>query len=443
MTAMRSIPIRPWPLRVVVGLGVAAFLILLSWQLIRAAVGASVLTFVQRSADLAPEARLEGAEIAVSWAPNDPLVRYGTGGVYLATAALEQSEGRLKAALEELRTAARMSPEDYRMWLALGRALDRNGDTAEARVSFERATGLAPHHFDPHWALGNHLLRTGDRDGAFAEFRVALGSRPSALNLIFDYAWTSFGGDGKAIARALDPPDAVRAQFVSLLIGRGHADEALEIWRAGGYDRTAQPVEVRIVTDTLFSNGRLADAYTTWYAAKLTEHPEADAGSLLANGGFERPIPLGSVTPFLTWRIGPQRGLTILLDSKEHQEGAFSFRAGFDIRENVDLTIATQTIPVKMATTYLLTFDARTRELESLSNPQVEVFDQANQSRLSVSLPPLRNGESDWKRYSLEFKTSPETEAVTVRIRRPSCNDPPCPFAGRVWFDDFKLVEKR
>jgi hypothetical protein len=135
--------------------------------------------------------------------------------------------------------------------------------------------------------------------------------------------------------------------------------------------------------------------------------------------------------------------LTVLLDSKEHQEGAFSFRAGFDIRENVDLTIATQTVPVKMATTYLLIFAARTRELQSLSNPQVEVFDPANQSRLSVSLPPLRNGESDWKHYSLEFKTSPGTEAVTVRIRRPSCNDPPCPFVGRVWFDDFKLVEKR
>src|SRR4029079_10512267 len=49
MTAMHSIPIRPWPLRLVLGLGAAAFLLLLSWQLIRAAVGASVLTFVQRS----------------------------------------------------------------------------------------------------------------------------------------------------------------------------------------------------------------------------------------------------------------------------------------------------------------------------------------------------------------------------------------------------------
>lgn len=438
-----SISIRPWPLRVVLGLGVAAGLILVSWQIVRIAIGASVMTFVQRSVDLAPESRLEGAEIARRWAPDDPIVRYGVGGVYLAAATTEQSEVRLKAALEELRTAARLSPEDYRVWLALGRALDRAGETQTARESFERATLLAPFHFDPHWAFGNHLLRLGARDQAFVEFRKALASRPSTLNLIFDYAWASFNGDGKAIAKAIDPPDSVRARFVSLLIERKLVQDALDIWRQGGFDREAQPADVRIVAESLINHGRLADAYAQWYAAKLTEHPQSDDGSLLANGGFETQISLNSPTPFLTWKIVSQRGLTILLDSKEHQDGVYSFRAGFEIRENVDLTIASQTVPVKRATAYLLTFSARSRELLSLSNPQIEIFDPASQTRLNTSLPQLRNGDSDWKPYSLEFRTSPETEAVTLRIRRPSCGDPPCPFAGRVWFDSFKLNENR
>jgi hypothetical protein len=113
-----------------------------------------------------------------------------------------------------------MSPEDLSHLAGSGRALDRSGEPARAREGFETATRLAPRHFDPHWAFGNHLLRVGDTARAFEEFRAALSSRPSALNLIFDYAWGTFKGDGKAIARALAPPDAIRSQFVSLLVSR-------------------------------------------------------------------------------------------------------------------------------------------------------------------------------------------------------------------------------
>ncbi|MEP7273786.1 MAG: hypothetical protein ABI882_19965 [Acidobacteriota bacterium] len=440
---MSTITIRPWPLRLVLGLGLAAGLIFLSWQLIRTAIGSSVMTFIQRSADLAPESRLEGAQIAARWAPQDPSVRYGAGGVYLTAATTEQSDTRLKEALNELQTAARMSPEDYRISLALARAFERGGAMVPAREAFERATLLAPHHFDPHWAFGNYLLRVGETSRAFGELREALASRPSALDLIFDYAWASFNGDGKAIAKALAPPDAIRATFVSLLISRDRTADAMEIWRAGSYNREALPGDVRNVAETLIRHDHLAEAYAVWFEARQTEHPDADEGSLIANGSFERPVMLDAVTPFLTWRIAPQRGLTILLDSKEHEDGAFSFRAGFEIRENVDLTIAVQSVPVKRGSNYVLNYDVRARDLRSLSNPQVEVFDPGQQTRLSVSVPQLRNGDTDWKAIRLEFTTSPQTDAVTIRIRRPACGDPPCPLVGRVWFDNFKLVEKR
>jgi tetratricopeptide (TPR) repeat protein len=442
MASMRTIPLRPAPVRLIIGLILAGGIAFLSFQLIRDAVGSSIMTFLQRSAELAPDARLEGAQLAARWAPDDPSVRYGAGGIYLTSALTEQSETRLKDALNELQVASRMSPEDYRIYLALARALDRSGETARAREGFETATRLAPRHFDPHWAFGNHLLRVGDTARAFDEFRAALASRPSALSLIFDYAWLSFNGDGKAIARALAPPDTIRSQFVSLLVGRDRVADALEIWRAGGYDKSALPGDVKIVADALMRQDHLADAYAVWYSSSLTSHPSADSASLLANGSFEQQVSLDDATPFLTWRIGPQRGLTILLEKDDHN-GALSFRAGFDIRENVDMTIAAQTVPVKNSTAYVLSFDGRARELRSLSNPQVEIFDAGLQSRLSVSAPQFRNGDTDWTSNRLEFTTSPQTEAVTLRIRRPPCGDPPCPLVGRVWFDSFKLAEKR
>lgn len=439
---MRTIPLGPAPIRLIIGLLLAAGIVFLNFQLIRNAVGSSIMTFLQRSADLAPDSRLEGAQLAARWAPDDPTVRYAAGGIYLNAAMTEQSEARLNEALNELQTASRMSPEDYRIWLALARGLDRSGSTVKAREAFETAARLAPRHFDPHWAFGNHLLRVGDPARAFEEFRAALASRPSALSLIFDYAWASFNGDGKAIARALAPPDTIRSQFVSLLVSRDRVADALEIWRADGYDRTALTGDVRIVAEALMRQDHLADAYSVWFASNQTAHPSPDQDSLLANGSFERQVSLDDATPFLTWRIGPQRGLTILLE-KDDRDGAFSFRAGFDVRENVDMTIATQTVPVNKSTTYVLTYDGRARELRSLSNPRVEVFDAGQQSRLSISAPEFRNGDTDWTQNRLEFTTSPQTEAITLRIRRPPCADPPCPLVGRVWYDSFKLTEKR
>ncbi|MEK7832715.1 MAG: tetratricopeptide repeat protein, partial [Acidobacteriota bacterium] len=175
----------------------------LIWTVARPAIGDSFITFVQRSQELSSEARLQGADTAIGLAERDPLAHLGRGAVYLAAANEEQNEMRLKTALEELRTATKISPEDYRAWLALGRALDRSGVLTEARSALERSIALAPRHFEPRWAMGNHLLRAGDREASFAQLRQALAGRPSALPLVFDYAWEAFQGDGRAIFSAL------------------------------------------------------------------------------------------------------------------------------------------------------------------------------------------------------------------------------------------------
>ena len=65
----------------------------------------------------------------------------------------------------------------------------------------------------------------------------------------------------------------------------------------------------------------------------------------------------------------------------------------------------------------------------------------ANENRLRAATTPLPNGNNDWKEIVLHFVTKAETEAVTVRVQRLPCAEPPCPLSGRLWLDDFKLVE--
>ena len=132
---MTTLPLRPIPVRLIVVPVLVAALGFLCWLIIRTAVGASVMTYVHRAAELAPESQVEGVEIARKYAPEDPAVRYGTGGVFLSVASSDFNETMLKAAVDELRLSTQMSPLDYRMWLALGRALDRNGRTRRSASS--------------------------------------------------------------------------------------------------------------------------------------------------------------------------------------------------------------------------------------------------------------------------------------------------------------------
>lgn len=441
---MITIPLRPLPVRILFLLAMAAGFASLCWVVTRAAIGDSVMTFVQRSQKISIEAQIEGADMALKYAPRYPLIHWRRGGVYLKAANEELDESQVRVAIDEFREAARMSPDDYRAWLALGRALDRSGDMAEAREAFEHAVALAPNHFDPLWAFGNHLLRAGDRDGSFKQMRTALKNKPSALPLVFDYAWNVYRGDGKAIVTALDPPRSTQSTLATLLIYRGRVDDAMATWRAM---TTRTAYDAQKITEALFNSGNFRKAYEAWMSVEIPGRPAPDTGSLLSNGGFEGKLLFGQKTPFLTWQINLPGGVKLIQDRKKPRAGQQSLRAGFDMRGNVSFTIISQTVPVKPSTSYLLTFSIKRENLQSLSTPLVDVFDSAYDimrgARFRVATKPLEVGSSDeWEDYKLEFTTNPQTEAATVRIHRPPCSELPCPIDGRLWFDEFKLVEK-
>jgi hypothetical protein len=439
---MIEISIRPVLVRIIFLLALIAAVGALGWMIARPAIGDGVMASIERSPHRSLQSRIKWADVALKLAPRDPLVHWRRGGLYLQAANEEMAEWRLEVALDELRAAAKFSPNDYRVWLALGRGLDRSGSSAEARQAFERAVELAPNHFDPRWVFGNYLLRAGDRDGSFAQMRVALRNRPSAMPLIFDYAWGVYGADGRAITTALDPPREIIARMVALLINRGRVDDALTIWR-GVNSRIAS--DSLKVAEALFNTGHFKKAYEVWQSAEIADRPSPDSDSLLANGGFEGRLTLNDQTPFLTWQIKPVPGVRVTLDRKEPREGQQSFRVGFDVRENIAFTIATQTVPVKPSTSYRLNFSVKSEELESLSTPIIEVFDSAYDlaggNRVRVATQPLPIGAKDWTNYKLEFTTNAQTEAVTIRIQRLPYDEPPCPIEGRLWFDEFKLAE--
>lgn len=435
---MITIPLRPIILRLLLLAAMAAGFGALSVKAIRYAVGDSIVTFIQRTPNLSIAARIQGVDMAARYSPGDPMARWMRGGVYFSAASEELMEEKMQTSIDEMREAVRLSPEDYRVWLALGRVLDRAGSEKQAREALEKALVLAPNHFDTRWALGNNLLRAGDRDGSFAQMRLALANRPSALPLVFDYAWDVYRGDGAAIVASLDPPLELRSQLASMLVLRGKVDDGLALWR-----RIPGPTarDLQRITESLINTGHYSLAFRIWSAAGTADRPSPDPGSLLANGGFEQKFSFNSTVPFYSWRLAPVAGARATLDRKSPREGGQALRVGFDISGNVAFTIASQTVPAGPSKRYCLSLWVRTEELESLSTPFFEVFDAADINRARAATPtfPVRNNK--WREYEVAVDTAPATEALTVRLQRNPCPDSVCPIKGRFWIDELRLYQ--
>lgn len=436
---MFSIRLKHPVLRTILLLLLLPMLSWLSWLSVRTAVSDSLATFALRMKEMDKDTRLKAANMAVSYAPNEPLTRLRVGLTQLEVSADEFDENNLTTAIEQLRAAAQLAPEDYRIWSALGRALSRSSETgarAEARQSLERAVQLAPRHFETHWALGNFLLRTGEREAACEAFQVPMTNRPDMFYLIFDSVWEAWQGDVPAILRALKTPAPSRPQLAFALVTRQRLPEALAIWK----ESEKTPENVRQMSEYLFNNRFYAAAYEVWRNAPGNSVPTPDQASLLSNGSFDQQITMGATTPFLTWQMPPRSGVSFSLDDQKAHSGQHSLRISFEVRDSGEFILAQQNVTVSPATNYRLSFAVRSEELRSFSPPLVEVIDLAGREQLSVTAPPVEESVSSWQESGIDFTTKPKTEAVAVRIIRRACAEAICPLTGRVWFDSFKLA---
>src|SRR5882762_8117096 len=94
-------------------------------------------------AEYAPDANqggIEMARMAVRWAPGDPLAHWRLGSLEEKVFSAEN----MAAAVSEYQTAVRLSPNDYRYWMELGRALEASGDRESGEKALRRSVELAP-----------------------------------------------------------------------------------------------------------------------------------------------------------------------------------------------------------------------------------------------------------------------------------------------------------
>ncbi len=379
------------------------------------------------------------AAAATRLAPDDPQTHFTLAR--LGERSLLPEE--LPAAVARYEQAAALSPNDYRLWVELGRARSTAGDVAGAERALKRAAELAPNYSGPRWHLGNLLLRAGRTEEAFAELRRAGDADPASYRpQIFNMAWGAFGGDTARLRELAGDSAPSRAALADYLVGRGRLDDALTLWREF---EGAKLADEQIAAGTKLRQ-ELSDAKRFHDALSVERvlRSATGAGGLpeidrVTNGGFEEAVgPVGR--NLFEWQVAPVVGAQLNLDAGSPRGGARSLRVVFESPGTLDFKNVSQLVAVRPASRYRLEYFVRAEGLKTTSTLRTIVVDAADLARVLASSEPLPVGATDgWRQVSIEFTTGPRTEAVSVAVRRDACAEAVCPIYGRVWYDDFNL----
>jgi len=349
---------------------------------------------------------------------------------YLRARLFSEKEQRVEA-VKALEQAAALRPQDYVLWLELGRARDDAGDVAGALVAFRESARLAPFYAQPRWQLGNALLRSGSRDEALAELRRAAASNPSLFPSAINLAWLVLDRDPRSVVQALQPqtPSAHLA-LATFLAAHGQPAEAVAHFRAAGKLSNDQR---RALLNELLKAKNFAEAHLVWSLGRPAN------GAKLVNAGFEEPIALDE--PGFGWQVGanPQTVRTSL-DPAAPSAGSYSLRLDWSGDSDPQTPIVSQLVLVEPGGRYRLKFAARTQEMLTIGLPVVMVVD-ANSEAQSVLMQSegFPRGTSGWQNLAIEFATTDSTRAVQIVIRRQKCETFPCGAIGQAWVDDFSL----
>ncbi|MCP9493210.1 MAG: carbohydrate binding domain-containing protein [Pyrinomonadaceae bacterium MAG19_C2-C3] len=349
---------------------------------------------------------------------------------YIAAAQASEAGDDTQAAMRFIERAVNLRPEDFGLWVALGRLRDKSGDATAARYAFEQAIIYAPYYAEAHWQLGNVLLREGNQAAAFEELRRAAASDPALAAYTINLAWRSSGRDAATTVELLQPQtDEARLALANFLVAQGNTAEALSLYEQA---RSVSENAMQGLLTRLFEtkNFRLARDLSL-----KRQGVTLNGMDTISNGGFESELKRGAT--LFGWRIAGSGGSPqVSVDSSVKSEGKRSvvIRWGGDFGGNN----LSQLFIVEPDTRYRLSFIARTQEIVSGGLPLVTVTDAATPTLTLAQSPPLPSGTADWKPYVVDFTTSPTAQAVVVTLAREGCAAP-CPIFGRVWLDDFEV----
>ncbi|HEY0428205.1 MAG TPA: tetratricopeptide repeat protein [Pyrinomonadaceae bacterium] len=372
----------------------------------------------------------EHAEVAIYLSPSDPQ------GYYALAVLNEKSflAEDLPKAVAEYEKATALSPYDFRLWLALGRARERSGDAAGAENALRRAVELAPNYAEVRWTLGNNLLRQGKTEDAFNEIGKAIAGDSKYINQAVATASDIFDGQLPEIKRYLGDSPQVNSALATYLAKRKRFEEALQIWNS--LSENDRRTVFRQSSDELYNEMIAAKKYRA--AADIQKHltgaTDLSIGKI-NNGGFEEELKTSNPSVF-DWQFAEGLQPQIGPNNAQKHGGNLSLLIIFNSPEGRDFRAISQTIAVEAGKKYEFETFYKS-ELKTQATLKWEIADASDGKILAAT--GAISSSADWTSLKTEFVVPENSEGVVIRLARDACKSMICPISGSVWFDDFSI----
>ena len=376
----------------------------------------------------------EVAEAAVQMAPSDPQARYVWAGLLEKTFLPED----LPRSVAEYEQAAALSPHNFLMWLALGKARGRSGDQAGAETALRKAQELAPDYAQIQWTLGNVLLRENKTDEGFSQLRRAAAGDANYTNPVVLAAWQNFDGDLAKVRQSVGDSPPVNSALAVFLAKQKRFDEALQVWNSLPAD--GRNTDFKANGQELYNQFAAAKKFNQAQrlAAQINDPKTNEfAAGQFYNGGFETDVKMQNAGLF-EWQIADAAQPQIGYDTGQKHGGERSLALVFNSTDGRDFRAVSQIVTVEAGKNYELTLFYKS-DLKTTANFVWEIADAADGKPLAAT-QPTEAKIADWTKLSAKF-TANAAEAVNVRLSRVPCKNGICPTTGRILFDDFALVK--
>jgi tetratricopeptide (TPR) repeat protein len=341
----------------------------------------------------------------------------------------------LREAAQQYHIATQLNPHEGQYWLELASLEQITGDVAKQRYALERAIAAEPTTPEVAWEAGNFFLVQGDAQKALRQFRVVLENDPTLTYAALQAA--AHVADVNTMLRDVLPPQPdAYLSLIELQIGKKDLDGAAKVWE--GLANLGQPFESRRTLhyiNYLIQQRDISQARLVWrqmaQRCGLTAYlPSHD--NLVVNPSFSLDI----LNSGFDWHYLREHSVELELDPTDFHGGHRSLSIAFE-GPGVSEAGIFQFIPVEPDTSYEFSAYYKSDKMDGAGGPRFAVQDAY--SNASYFESDDLNDADVWRATGGQFKTSPDAQLVVIRLLRVPSGSA---IRGRLWIDDFRLVEK-
>ncbi len=341
-----------------------------------------------------------------------------------------------QGSISEYQAATRLNPHYAKYWLKLADAYQMTEDTDSQAHAVEQAIHYEPTGPDVAWQAANLYLVQGRIDDALREFHVVMEGTPNMGSLALQYCWRVKPDADVLLRDVLPATPAAYLSFLQLLTAKKDTEAASKVWDA--LIRLRQPIGTQPVFEYiryLLLQKQPDEASVVWRQATSLLGLNAylpSSNNLIVNGDFHLDVLNGG----FDWQYRKQSNVSLTLDTSEFHSGHRSLAIGFD-GPGVDEAGIFQLVSVEPNTSYDFTGYYKNGEIEGAGAPHF-VLQDIYSNKVLFQSDDLKFGSS-WRQVSGTFVTEADTKMLVLRVARVPAGSP---IRGKLWIDDFRLVEK-